>query len=134
MARIVDLDRAGARLVDNRDWTAGLTLLEFLRDVGKHATVNQMMARESVKARMASEHGISFTEFTYMLLQAHDYLWLHVNMEVELQIGGSDQRGKIVPGLDLLRRVPGEAAHGLGCTLLPADDGPNPGPTTGPRV
>src|SRR3546814_2014183 len=67
MARIVDLDRAGARLVDNRDWTAGLTLLEFLRDVGKHATVNQMMARESVKARMASEHGISFTEFTYML-------------------------------------------------------------------
>src|SRR3546814_10646094 len=118
MARIVDLDRAGARLVDNRDWTAGLTLLEFLRDVGKHATVNQMMARESVKARMASEHGISFTEFTYMHLQAHDYLWRPENMEVELQIGGSDQWGNIVSGGDLIRRGRGEAGHGLGYTLL----------------
>src|SRR3546814_4446935 len=106
MARIVDLDRAGARLVDNRDWTAGLTLLEFLRDVGKHATVNQMMARESVKARMASEHGIPFTEFTYMILQAHDYLRLHENMEVELQIGGSDKWGNNVSGDDHLRRDP----------------------------
>src|SRR3546814_11811013 len=132
MARIVDLDRAGARLVDNRDWTAGLTLLEFLRDVGKHATVNQMMARESVKARMASEHGISFTEFTYMLLQAHDYLWLHENMEVELQIGGSDQWGNIVSGVALIRRVRGWAAHGLGLPLLLADAGHQPGQPQGP--
>src|SRR3546814_9426874 len=79
------------------------------------------MARESVKARMASEHGISFTEFTYMLLQAHDYLWLHENMEVELQIGGSDQWGKIGSGVDLIRRVRGEDAHGLRRPLLLAD-------------
>src|SRR3546814_12584120 len=126
MARIVDLDRAGARLVDNRDWTAGLTLLEFLRDVGKHATVNQMMARESVKARMASEHGISFTEFTYMLLQAHDYLWLHENMEVELQIGGSDPGGETLPGFDLIPTVPGEARHRVSWPLPLAPSGTQP--------
>src|SRR3546814_727689 len=93
-----------------------------------------MMARESVKARMASEHGISFTEFTYMLLQAHDYLWLHENMEVELQIGGSYQWGNIVSGVDLIRRVRGEAAHGLCWPLLLADDGTKLGKTTGARV
>src|SRR3546814_9875278 len=92
------------------------------------------MARESVKARMASEHGISFTEFTYMLLQAHDYLWLHENMEVELQIGGSDQWGNIVSGVDLIRRVRGVAAHGLCWPPLLADAGPTLGTTTGARV
>src|SRR3546814_17558643 len=83
---------------------------------------------------MASEHGISFTEFTYMRLQAHDYLWLHENMEVELQIGGSDQWGNIVSGVDLIRRVRGEAAHGLCWPLLLADDGTKPGKTKGARV
>src|SRR3546814_18162451 len=82
---------------------------------------------------MASEHGISFTEFTYMRLQAHDYLWLHENMEVELQIGGSDQWGNIVSGVDLIRRVRGEAAHGLCWPLLLADDGTKPGKPTGAR-
>ena len=77
MARILDFDDGRAVLVDNRDWTVGVTLLDFLRDVGKHVTVNQMLARESVKARLAGEHGISYTEFSYMLLQAHDYLHLH---------------------------------------------------------
>src|SRR3546814_20556885 len=92
------------------------------------------MARESVKARMASEHGISFTEFTYMLLQAHDYLWLHENMEVELQIGGSDQWGNIVSGVDLIRRVRGAAAPGLCWPLLLADDGTKLRKTPGARV
>ena len=76
MARIIDFDDGRATLVDNRSWTEPLTLIDFLRDVGKHVTVNQMVARESVKVRMASEQGISFTEFSYMLLQANDYLWL----------------------------------------------------------
>src|SRR5690606_19096243 len=82
MARVLDFD-GGAVLVDNRDWTAGMTLLDFLRDVGKHVTVNQMMARESVKARLAGEQGISYTEFSYMLLQANDYLHLYRTLGVE---------------------------------------------------
>ena len=77
IARIVDLDDQRGRLVDNRDWTRSVSLLDFLRDVGKHATVNQMLARESVRTRLDSEYGISYTEFSYMLLQANDYLWLH---------------------------------------------------------
>src|ERR1700676_3780616 len=81
-------------LVNNLGWTASLTLLDFLRDVGKHATVNQMIARESVKARLESENGISFTEFSYQLLQANDYLHLCRNHQVELQIGGADQGGE----------------------------------------
>ncbi len=84
-----------ARLVDNRDWTAPLGVLDFLRDVGKHVTVNYMLAKESVRSRVASEHGISFTEFSYMLLQAHDYAWLHEHTNCELQAGGSDQWGNI---------------------------------------
>jgi tyrosyl-tRNA synthetase len=131
IGRIIDLDGTDAVLVDNRDWTAEVTLLEFLRDVGKHVTVNQMVARESVKARMASEHGISFTEFSYMLLQAHDYLWLNTHHDVELQIGGSDQWGNIISGVDLIRRVTGRAAHGLSWPLLTAPDGSKLGKTTG---
>jgi tyrosyl-tRNA synthetase len=138
MRRIVaiedDDDGRGAALVDNRDWTAQLTLVDFLRDVGKHATVNQMVARDSVRARMESDHGISFTEFTYMLLQARDYLWLHDNRQVELQIGGSDQWGNILSGVDLVRRVRGHAVHGLAWPLLTADDGSKLGKTTGARI
>jgi tyrosyl-tRNA synthetase len=134
IAGIVDLDAGGAELVDNRDWTEGVTLIDFLRDVGKHVTVNQMVARESVKNRMASEHGISFTEFSYMLLQAHDYLWLHTHRGVELQIGGSDQWGNILSGIDLIRRVEGAPAHGLSWPLLTAPDGSKLGKTTGARV
>jgi tyrosyl-tRNA synthetase len=121
-------------LVDNYDWTSQLTLLDFLRDVGKHATVNQMIARESVKARMASEHGISYTEFSYMLLQAHDYWWLHQNRGCELQIGGSDQWGNILSGVDLIRRRDGVAVHALSWPLLEAPDGTKLGKTTGARI
>jgi tyrosyl-tRNA synthetase len=134
MARIVDLDAPGAALVDNRDWTKDLTLLEFLRDVGKHATVNQMVARESVRIRMESDQGISFTEFSYMLLQANDYLWLHDHLGCELQIGGSDQWGNILSGVDLIRRVRGVAVHALCWPLLTAADGTKLGKTTGARV
>src|SRR5690606_13814685 len=100
-----------ARVVDNRDWTAGLGVLEFLRDVGKHVTVNQMLAKESVRSRIESEHGISYTEFSYMLLQANDYWHLHGAHGVELQIGGSDQWGNIVAGVDLVRRRSQAAVH-----------------------
>jgi tyrosyl-tRNA synthetase len=134
MSRIVDFEGGRAVLVDNRDWTAGVTLLDFLRDVGKHVTVNQMLARESVKARLGSEHGISYTEFSYMLLQAHDYLHLHRERGVELQIGGSDQWGNILSGIDLIRRVCGASAHGLSWPLLTAPDGTKLGKTTGARI
>lgn len=121
-------------LVDNLTWTADLRVLDFLRDVGKHVTVNQMVARESVKARMASEHGISYTEFSYMLLQANDYAWLHEHRGCELQIGGSDQWGNILSGVDLIRRRTGKVVHGLCWPLLTAADGTKLGKTTGARV
>ena len=91
-------------LVDNYDWTGEVQFLDFLRDVGKHFTVNQMVAKESVKARMESEQGISYTEFSYMLLQANDYFVLHQRHGCELQVGGSDQWGNITAGIDLVRR------------------------------
>ncbi len=134
IARIVDLDGGRGRLVDNRDWTQPITLLEFLRDVGKHATVNQMVARESVRARMASEQGISYTEFSYMLLQANDYLWLYDHLGCELQVGGSDQWGNIISGVDLIRRTRRAAAHALSWPLLTAADGTKLGKSTGARL
>jgi tyrosyl-tRNA synthetase len=110
-------------LVDNADWTADVRLLDFLRDVGKHVTVNQMIARESVQARMQAEAGISFTEFSYQLLQAHELWWLRANRDCELQIGGSDQWGNIVAGVDLVRRRGAGAVHGLTWPLLLRSDG-----------
>src|SRR6201986_1717493 len=110
-------------LVDNISWTRDLTLLDFLRDVGKHASVNQMIARESVKARLESENGISFTEFSYQLLQANDYLNLFRNHQVELQIGGSAQWGNILAGVDLIRKSDGAHAHAFTWPLLLRSDG-----------
>lgn len=135
LGRIVDLsDPQRGVLVDNRDWTEPITVLEFLRDVGKHVTVNQMLARESVRARVESEHGISYTEFTYMLLQANDYLWLHDHLGCTIQVGGSDQWGNIVAGVDLIRRTRQQAVHGFSWPLLTAADGSKLGKTTGARV
>ena len=114
---------AAAILVDNRDWTEGVTLLEFLRDIGKHVTVNQMMAKDSVRNRLDSEHGISYTEFSYMLLQAHDYCWLHEHHDCVLQVGGSDQWGNITAGIDLIRRKAGQTVHGLTVPLMTRSDG-----------
>ena len=118
-----------AVLVSNYDWIKNLTLIEFLRDTGKHATVNQMAAKHSVRSRMESETGISFTEFTYMLLQAYDFWWLHTNLQCELQIGGSDQWGNITAGVDLIRRRSGAQAHGLTWPLLTRSDGAKFGKT-----
>ena len=116
-------DDDGWELVDNADWTAGVGLLEFLRDVGKHVTVNQMLARESVRARLGSENGISFTEFTYQLLQANDFWWLSEHRGCELQVGGSDQWGNLVAGVDLIRRRGGGSVHALTWPLLLRADG-----------
>ncbi len=126
--------RGRGELVDNRTWTQPISVLEFLRDVGKHVTVNQMLARESIKMRINSEHGISFTEFSYMLLQANDYLWLHDNLGCTIQIGGSDQWGNIIAGVDLIRRKTGKHVHAFSWPLLTASDGSKLGKTTGARV
>ncbi len=134
LSRIVDVGDGRGELVDNRDWTQPITILEFLRDVGKHVTVNQMLARESIKLRVNSEHGISFTEFSYMLLQANDYLWLHDHLGCTIQIGGSDQWGNIVAGVDLIRRKRGAHVHAFSWPLLTAADGSKLGKTTGARV
>jgi tyrosyl-tRNA synthetase len=114
---------AGVSLVNNLDWTESLSLLDFLRDVGKHASVNQMVARESVKARLEGENGISFTEFSYQLLQANDYLHLSRKHDVEIQIGGSDQWGNLLAGVDLIRRADGRTVHAFTWPLLLRSDG-----------
>jgi len=116
-------DVVGAELVSNYDWTRDVRVLDFLRDVGKHATVNQMVARDSVKSRMDGEHGISYTEFSYMLLQAFDFWWLNTNMDCELQIGGSDQWGNLAQGVDLIRRRSAKTAHALTWPLITRADG-----------
>jgi tyrosyl-tRNA synthetase len=123
--RIADqLDRISrVSLVNNLDWTESVTLLDFLRDVGKHASVNQMIARESVKARLESENGISYTEFSYQLLQANDYLHLSRKHDVEIQIGGSDQWGNLLAGVDLIRRADGRQVHAVTWPLLLRSDG-----------
>jgi tyrosyl-tRNA synthetase len=109
-------------VVDNATWTAGMSFLDFLRDVGRHAPVNVMLARESVKARLESG-GLTFTEFSYPLIQANDYLELHRRHGCELQIGGSDQWGNITAGVDLVRRVTGDAVHAFTWPLVLRSDG-----------
>jgi tyrosyl-tRNA synthetase len=123
-----------ATVVDNRTWTQPVSILDFLRDVGKHMTVNAMLAKESVRARVESEHGISFTEFSYMLLQAHDYLWLHEHEGCELQVGGSDQWGNITAGIDLIRRRTAGSVHGLTVPLVMRSDGQKFGKSAGENV
>lgn len=120
-----------AEVLDNRTWTGQLRLLEFLRDVGKHVTVNQMAAKESVKARLASDQGISYTEFSYMLLQANDYWWLNQHRGCELQIGGSDQWGNITAGVDLTRRRSQRTVHALTMPLITDQHGQKLGKSTG---
>lgn len=126
LERILDFDpssSSSARLVDNADWTLSVGVLDFLRDVGKHFTVNQMVAKESVRTRMQSDHGISYTEFSYMLLQANDFRHLCEHEGVEMQMGGSDQWGNITAGTELVRKRLGRAAFGLTWPLLTRSDG-----------
>ena len=119
-----------AVLADNLDWTSGLGVIDFLRDVGKHFPVNQMLARESVSARLAGG-GLSFTEFSYQLLQSLDYVELHRRYGCTLQVGGSDQWGNITAGLDLLRRLEGASAHALTFPLVSDASGAKIGKSTG---
>ena len=124
-----------ATLVSNLDWTASLSTIEFLRDVGKHFSVNAMLAKESISARLNGD-GISYTEFSYMLLQSMDYLHLYRDHGCTLQVGGSDQWGNITGGLDIIRRVvgPQARAHGLTVPLVTKADGTKFGKTAGGAV
>ncbi|MBU1244283.1 tyrosine--tRNA ligase [Myxococcota bacterium] len=129
---MLDLEdpRVGALVRNNADWLSGLSLVSFLRDVGKHFSVNAMIARESVKMRLENrEQGISYTEFSYQLLQAYDFLHLFQNDGCTLQLGGSDQWGNITAGADLIRRLTGSTVHGLTVPLLTTSAGTKFGKT-----
>jgi tyrosyl-tRNA synthetase len=123
LGHFIELGPSDGLLVDNRSWTQPMGVLEFLRDVGKHLTVNAMLAKESVRSRVQSESGISYTEFSYMLLQANDYFVLHRDHDCQLQVGGSDQWGNITAGIDLIRRRSGARVHGLTVPLVTRSDG-----------
>jgi len=112
-----------AELVNNYDWFKGISFLEFIRDAGKHITVNYMMAKDSVKKRLEGDNGMSFTEFTYQLVQGYDFYWLYKNMNCKLQMGGSDQWGNIVTGTELIRRKIGGEAFAFTCPLIKKADG-----------
>jgi tyrosyl-tRNA synthetase len=136
LARLLDFNAAAnpARLVDNADWTAPLSYLDFLRDVGKFFSLNVMLSKESVKARMGSDSGISYTEFSYQLLQAYDFYHLRKTYDCELQIGGSDQWGNITAGTEFIRKRLGVAAWGWTFPLITKADGTKFGKTEGGAV
>ncbi len=123
-----------AEMVNNFDWMKDFSFLNFLREVGKHITVNYMVAKDSVKKRMESGSGISFTEFTYQLVQGFDYCWLFEHKQVRLQMGGSDQWGNIVTGTELIRRKLGGEAYALTCPLITKADGGKFGKTESGNV
>jgi tyrosyl-tRNA synthetase len=132
LAKLLDFEtkQNPARLVDNAGWTAGISFLDFLRDIGKHFSVNQMVAKESVRARMEDrEAGISYTEFSYMLLQAFDFMVLAREQNCELQIGGSDQWGNITAGIELTRKKLSKQVFGLTLPLITNTDGTKFGKT-----
>jgi tyrosyl-tRNA synthetase len=118
-----DCGANSVEFVNNYDWTKDFTFLQFLREVGKYITVNYMMAKDSVKNRMESGSGISFTEFTYQLVQGYDFLWLYDNRNCRMQMGGSDQWGNILTGTELIRRKLGGEAYALTCPLITKSDG-----------
>jgi tyrosyl-tRNA synthetase len=120
LERFLDFESkvAPARLVNNADWLTKLSAVDFMRDVGKHFTVNAMLAKESVRRRLESEDGITYTEFSYSLLQSYDFLELYDRFGCTLQMGGSDQWGNITSGMDLIRRLRGGKAHGLVLPLI----------------
>lgn len=112
-----------AEIVNNYDWFKGISFLDFIRDVGKHITVNYMMQKDSVKKRLEGQSGMSFTEFSYQLIQGYDFYWLYNQRNCKLQMGGSDQWGNIVTGTELVRRKAGGSAFALTCPLLKKADG-----------
>src|SRR5689334_625891 len=131
LARLLDFDAARnpARIVNNADWLAAFDLLGFLRDTGKYFTVNYMLQKESIDRRLASEEGISYTEFSYLLLQARDFLELFDRYGCTLQMGGSDQWGNITAGIDLVRKLRATRVHGLVWPLLTTASGTKFGKT-----
>ena len=136
LAHFLDFDvkTNSAQIVNNMDWLGGLSMLDFLRDTGKYFTINYMLAKDSVKNRMDRESGLSFTEFSYMLLQSYDFYHLHTTMGCDLQCGGSDQWGNITAGTDLIRRRTGDPAYGLTYPLIKKSDGTKFGKTAGGAV
>jgi tyrosyl-tRNA synthetase len=132
LRRFLDFDCGGnsAQLVNNYDWMGKFGYLEFLRDVGKHFPVNVMLTKDSVRARLErTDVGLSYTEFSYMLLQAYDFVYLNEHYGCELQVGGSDQWGNITAGIDLARRFHGTQLYGITCPLLTKSDGSKMGKT-----
>ncbi|MBP3738796.1 MAG: tyrosine--tRNA ligase [Muribaculaceae bacterium] len=139
LAHFLDFDSDApnhAILVNNYDWMKGYSFLNFIRDVGKHITVNYMMAKDSVKKRLAAnaDHGMSFTEFSYQLLQGYDFLHLYENENCKLQMGGSDQWGNITTGTELIRRMNGGEAFAITCPLITKADGGKFGKTESGNV
>ena len=118
-----------AEMVNNYDWFKEMSFLNFIRDVGKHITVNYMTSKDSVKKRLEGETGMSFTEFTYQLVQGYDFYWLYKNRNVKLQMGGSDQWGNIITGTELIRRKDSAEAFAFTCPLLTKADGTKMGKT-----
>ena len=135
LSKFLDFDapKNPARLVNNLDWTAPLSAIEFLRDIGKHFSVNQMLSKDSVASRLEAG-GISYTEFSYQVLQSLDFLELYRRFNCTLQLGGSDQWGNIVAGLDLIRRVESGSGHALTIPLLAKSDGTKFGKTAGGSI
>lgn len=126
LMKFLDFDTSkpnAAEMVNNYDWFKDMNFLEFIRDVGKHISVNYMMSKESVRKRIEGETGISFTEFTYQLIQGYDFYWLYKNKNCKLQMGGSDQWGNITTGTELIRRKTGGEAFAFTCPLLTKADG-----------
>jgi len=126
LEKYLDFDRSkpnAAEMVNNYDWFKDMNFLHFIRDVGKHITVNYMMSKDSVKKRLEGESGMSFTEFTYQLVQGYDFYWLYTNKNCKLQMGGSDQWGNITTGTELIRRKNGGEAFAFTCPLLTKADG-----------
>lgn len=137
LSRLLDFEdpATGAVMTNNADWTRGVSYLEFLRDIGKHLTINYMMAKDSVKSRLEGEHGISYTEFSYMLLQAFDFVQLSRAHGCRLQVGGSDQYGNITAGVELSHKLRGPQLFGLVAPLLLDSTGAKMGKTsTGERI
>jgi tyrosyl-tRNA synthetase len=126
LERFLDFDTTranSAEMVNNYDWFKDFSFLHFIRDVGKHITVNYMMAKDSVKKRLEGDTGMSFTEFTYQLVQGYDFYWLYQNKNCKIQMGGSDQWGNIVTGTELIRRKAGGEAFAFTCPLITKADG-----------
>ena len=139
LAKFLDFDSNepnAAVMVNNYDWMKNFTFLDFIRDVGKHITVNYMMSKDSVKKRISSESssGMSFTEFTYQLVQGYDFLYLYQNFNCKLQMGGSDQWGNITTGTELIRRIAGGTAFAMTCPLITKADGGKFGKTESGNV